>query len=187
MLQPTFADLLRPSRKAQQTAYDTLLIVGGALFVALLSQIRIQIGISPVPVTAQTLAVLLVGATLGSRRGSLAMLAYLAEGAMGLPVFAGGIATVGYRIGFVVAAFVVGWLAEHGWDRHPITTASAMLIGNTAIYLIGIPWLAALIGGDKALAMGLYPFIVGDTLKLVLAMILLPAGWRLAKSTHEER
>ena len=172
MLQPTYADLLRPSKKVQQITYDTFLIIGGSLLIALSSQIRMQIGISPVPITAQTFAVLLVGATLGSRRGSLAMLAYLAEGSIGLPVFAGGAATVGYRVGFVAAAFIVGWLAEHGWDRRLLTTALAMLMGNAAIYLFGIPWLAALIGSvNKALAMGLYPFIIGDLLKLVLAMI----------------
>ena len=116
------------------------------------------------PITGQTLAVLLVGATLGSRRGTLAMLAYLAEGAMGLPVFAGagGAArligpTGGYLIGFVVAAFIVGWLAEHGWDRRLLTTALAMLAGNAAIYLFGVSWLAILMAADKALADGVVP------------------------------
>ena len=187
MLQPTYADLLRPSRMAQKITYDALLVIGGSLLVALLSQLRLQVGFSPVPITGQTLAVLLVGATLGSRRGSLAMLVYLAEGAVGLPVFAGGPATVGYRIGFIVAAFIVGWLAEHGWDRRPLTTALAMLLGNAVIYLCGIPWLATIVGSDMALPMGLYPFIAGDAIKLILAMILLPVGWRLAESSRAER
>jgi biotin transport system substrate-specific component len=193
MLQPTYADLIRPSTRAQQMALDVLMVLGGSLFVALLSQVRIPAGFSPVPITGQTLAVLLVGATLGSRRGALAMLAYLAEGAMGLPVFAGagGAArligpTGGYLVGFVVAAFIVGWLAEHGWDRRPVTTALAMLAGSAAIYLFGVSWLAVLMGSDKALTLGLYPFIIGDLLKLALAVVLLPAGWWLVgQSRHE--
>lgn len=193
MIQPTYADLLRPSSRARQVAFDILLVASGSLLVALLSQLRVQIGFSPVPITGQTLAVLLVGATMGSRRGALAMLAYLAEGAMGLPVFAGagGAArlfgpTGGYLVGFVVAAFIVGWLAEHGWDRRPISTALAMLAGNAALYLFGVSWLAVLVGSDKSLALGLYPFIVGDLLKLVLAMVLLPAGWWLMGQRRHE-
>jgi biotin transport system substrate-specific component len=193
MLQPTYADLLRPSSRTQQVIVDVLLVVGGSLFVALMSQLRIQAGFSPVPITGQTLAVLLVGATLGSRRGVLAILTYLAEGAMGLPVFAGagGAArlvgpTGGYLVGFVVAAFIVGWLAERGWDRHPLTTALAMLAGTAAIYLFGVSWLAILMGADKALPMGLYPFIIGDALKLLLAMALLPAGWKLVGLTRDQ-
>ncbi len=193
MLQPTYADLIRPSTRTNQVILDSLLVLGGSLFVALLSQVRVQVGFSPVPITAQTLAVLLVGATLGSRRGALAMLTYLAEGAMGLPVFAGagGAArlvgpTGGYLVGFVVAAFIVGWLAEHGWDRRPITTALAMLAGTAAIYLFGVSWLAILMGSDKALTLGLYPFLVGDALKLVLAMALLPAGWWLVGQRRHE-
>lgn len=193
MIQPTYADLIRPSTRTHQVVLDTLLVLGGSLFVALLSQLRIQVGFSPVPITAQTLAVLLVGATLGSRRGALAMLIYLAQGAMGLPVFAGagGAArllgpTGGYLVGFVAAAFIVGRLAERGWDRRPISTALAMLAGNAAIYLFGVSWLALLVGVDKALPLGLYPFIVGDVLKLALAMTLLPAGWWLVGQRRHE-
>lgn len=193
MLQPTYADLIRPSTRTHQMVLDALLVLGGSLFVALLSQLRVQVGFSPVPISGQTLAVLLVGATLGSRRGALAMLTYLAEGAMGLPVFAGagGAArlvgpTGGYLAGFVVAAFIVGWLAERGWDRRPVTTALAMLAGNTAIYLFGVSWLAILMGAENALPMGLYPFIIGDLLKLVLAVALLPAGWWLVGQRRHE-
>lgn len=185
MLQSTYADLLRPSGKVQQIAYDALLVLGGSLLVGLLSQIRIQVGISPVPITGQTLAVLLVGATLGSRRGAMAMLAYLALGTMGLPVVAGGIATAGYRAGFVVAAFIVGRLSERGWDRHLLTTMLAMLLGNATLYLFGVSWLAVLLGADQALPLGLYPFIVGDMLKLALAITLLPAGWWVLGANRE--
>lgn len=187
MLQPTYADLIRPSTRTRQIALDILLVIAGSLLVALLSQVRIQAGFSPVPITGQTLAVLLVGATLGSRRGALAMLTYLAQGAIGLPVFAGEAATAGYRVGFVAAAFIVGWLAERGWDRRPLTTALAMLAGSAAIYLFGVSWLAILVGSDKALPMGLYPFIVGDMLKLALAMALLPAGWWLLGANRDKK
>ena len=194
MLQPTYADLIRPSTRTRQIALDILLVIAGSLLVALLSQVRVQAGFSPVPITGQTLAVLLVGATLGSRRGALAMLTYLAEGAIGLPVFAGagGAArlvgpTGGYLVGFVVAAFIVGWLAERGWDRRPLTTALAMLAGNSTIYLFGVSWLAIMVGSDKALPMGLYPFIVGDVLKLALAMALLPAGWWLVGANRDKK
>jgi biotin transporter BioY len=144
-------------------------------------------------VTGQTFAVLLVGALLGSRRGALALITYLLEGAAGLPFFAeasGGLGVItgptgGYLAGFIVAAFVVGWLAERGWDRRAETTALAMLAGNAAIYLFGLPWLARIVGGENVLAYGLFPFLVGDAIKIVLAMFLLPAGWRVIGSEHD--
>jgi biotin transporter BioY len=182
----TYADILRPSTKQKALAYDTALIVGGSLFIALCAQFTIRIG--PVPITGQTLAVLLTGMLLGSRRGSLSVLAYLAEGIAGLPVFAPGgpmgIArllgpTGGYLAGFVAAAYVTGLLAERGWDRKMATTLSAMLLGNTALYVLGLPWLCLFVGLENALSSGLYPFIIGDLLKAVLAMTLLPAGWKL--------
>jgi biotin transport system substrate-specific component len=134
--------------------------------------------------------VLLVGALLGSRRGGLSMLTYLGQGAAGLPVFANGGSgpvylsgpTGGYLIGFVVAAFVTGWLAEHHWDRHALTTALAMVIGNLVIYLFGVTWLASFVGIENAFSAGLVPFIAGDVVKIALAAALLPSGWRLVNS-----
>ncbi|MEW6232088.1 MAG: biotin transporter BioY [Chloroflexota bacterium] len=168
-------------------ARDFMLILAGSLVVALSAQISVPLPFSPVPVTGQTFGVLLVGALLGSRSGALSLLVYLGEGALGLPVFAGGTGglvrlagpTGGYLLGFVAAAFLVGWLCERGWDRRLPTAAMAMLLGNAIIYLFGLPWLAHFVGPDKALALGLLPFIPGDLSKLILAALALPGGWAL--------
>ncbi len=168
-------------------ARDFMLILVGSLVVALSAQISVPLPFSPVPVTGQTFGVLLVGALLGSRRGALSLLAYLGEGALGLPVFAGGTGglvrlagpTGGYLLGFVAAAFLVGRLCERGWDQRLLTAGAAMLVGNAIIYLFGLPWLARFVGPDKVLALGLLPFIPGDLLKLTLAALALPGGWAL--------
>lgn len=183
----TYADVLRPSTRRYALLYDATLVVAGSLLVALLAQFAVPLPFSPVPVTGQTLAVLMVGMLLGSRRGGLALLTYLAEGAMGLPVLAGGAAglarltgpTGGYLVGFVAAAFLVGWLAERGWDRRPETTLLAMLLGNAVIYAFGLPWLAHFVGTERVLSLGLLPFLAGDLGKALLAMALLPWGWQL--------
>ncbi|MCW5875448.1 MAG: biotin transporter BioY [Anaerolineales bacterium] len=168
---------------------DGLLILLSALFIAALAQVRIPL--QPVPITGQTLAVLLVGMALGSRRGPLAVLAYLGMAAAGLPFFTGGQAglaymggpTGGYLVGFVAAAWLVGWLAERGWGRSLGLTLAAMALGNLAIYAFGISWLQTLMGGwQPALAAGLYPFLIGDTIKALLAALLLPAAWKLVKN-----
>ena len=182
-----YADVLRPSARRYALLYDTVLTIGGSLFVALSAQVAIPLPFSPVPITGQTLAVLLVGALLGSRRGSLCLLAYLTEGAVGLPVFAGGTAglvhllgpTGGYLMGFIPAAFLTGLLAERGWDRRIGTALLAMSAGNAVIYAFGLPWLALFTGGERVLALGLLPFVFGDIVKLVLAAALLPSGWKL--------
>ncbi len=164
---------------------DAGLIFAGSLFVALLAQA--QIPLQPVPVTLQTFGVLLIGAVLGSRRGALAMLAYAIEGAAGLPVFAGGTfgvariigPTGGYIIGFIFAGMLVGWLAERGWDRTPWMMTLAMIAGNIVIYSFGAPWLAYWLHSfSLALQYGVYPFLIGDMLKIVAAAIALPlAHW----------
>ena len=164
---------------------DAMLVFGGAVALALLAQI--QIPLQPVPVTGQTFGVLLVGALLGSRRGTLSMLTYLSMGAVGLPVFAGLGAGAsrfagpsgGYLAGFVAAAWLVGRLAERGWDRRVHTTALAMLLGTLLIYLPGIAWLSTFVGRGQVLQLGLVPFLLGDLLKLLLAALVLPWGWRL--------
>ncbi len=180
----TVADILRPCEKKYALVYELGLIIGGSLLIAVCAQIAIGY---PVPITGQTFAVLMIAALLGSLRGTACLLAYLAEGAVGLPVFAQGKAglvafagpTGGYLVGFVVAAFVVGLLAERGWDRKFRTTVLAMVIGNVIIYAFGLTWLSLLVGAKSALAGGLYPFIPGDMLKIVLAAALLPSTWRL--------
>lgn len=183
----TQADVFRPKTHTRAMLYDVALVIGASVFIAIMAQLSVYLPFSPVPVTGQTLAVLLVGALLGSSRGSMAVLAYLAEGVGGMPVFAGGHAgiavlagpTGGYLLGFAIAAYAVGRLAERGWDRNIALTAAAMLLGNAFIYLSGLAWLAQFVGTQNALMAGLYPFIIGDIIKIVLAALLLPAGWKL--------
>jgi biotin transport system substrate-specific component len=193
-MQQVLAEKLVSRSSAKQSLLaDASLIVLGSLIVAAAAQISIPL--QPVPITGQTLAVLLVGMVLGSRRGALALLAYLAQGLAGLPVFAEGkfgLATVlgptgGYLVGFVVAAFVVGWLAERGWDRNLFTTLAAMVAGNMVIYAFGLAWLSTfpfvsgLLGEAGLFALGMTPFLLGDAIKAVLAALLLPATWKLIK------
>lgn len=183
----TYSDttLALAARPSAGLGYQLLLIVAGSLLVAVAAQIEVPMW--PVPVTLQTLAVLLVGGVLGSRLGALSLLAYLFEGAIGLPVFAGGGGslayfagpTTGYLLGFVVAAFVVGWFCERGWDRKAGTAVFVMLLGTAVIYLCGLPWLAQFTGLDKVLQLGFFPFIPGDILKAIVAAVALPVGWKL--------
>jgi biotin transporter BioY len=183
----TYADVLRPSKKTYAGFYDATLIIGGSLLIGLCAQLAIGY---PVPITGQTFAVLMIGALYGSRRGSLCVLTYIVLGVAGLPVFAHGKAsfavllseTGGYIVGFVPAAYITGLLAEKGWDRGIRTTILAMALGNTLIYAFGLFWLFCLIRSIKTvLILGLFPFIVGDLLKIALAAILLPSGWKLLR------
>ena len=169
---------------------DLTLIVLGALFVAILAQVKIPLPFTPVPLTGQTFAVLLVGAILGSRRGAASMALYIALGAVGLPVFAGGAsgltylsgATLGYLIGFVLTAYVIGLLAERGLERSVRTSIFPFLIGTMIIYICGITWLAVLLGSfSKAVAAGLLPFLIGDAIKLIAAALTLPAAWKFVE------
>ena len=160
------------------------LVIAGSALIALSAHIKVPF--YPVPVTMQTMVILLIGMTYGSRLGALTVLAYLAEGAMGLPVFAGGAGlaymagpTGGYLFGFLISAFVLGNLAERGWGKTWQTTAAAMVIGNLVIYTFGVIWLSNVIGSfDKGLQFGLLPFIYGDILKIVIAMAALPFAWK---------
>ena len=183
------ADIFRPAstRAIVKAAYDAALVLATSLFVTLMARISIRLPFSPVPITGQTLAVLLAGALLGSVRGSLSLGLYLFWGLLGLPVFAGGTGglarlagpTGGYLVGFVFAAYTTGFLAQRGWDRRVSTCLLAMAIGNAVIYFFGLPWLAAFVGTDRVIHLGLLPFIPGDVVKLLFATALLPGGWRL--------
>jgi biotin transport system substrate-specific component len=182
----TIADVFRPAEKTRGIIYDVTVVIFGALILGLSAQVKVYLPISPVPITGQTFAVLMLAAMLGSRRGVLAVIAYLIEGIAGLPVFAGGIGpaaligpTGGYLIGFIAVACVVGKLAEMGWDKKIITTVAAMLAGEVVLYTFGVCWLAIMTNIRTALTVGLYPFIVGDILKVVLASAVLPAGWKV--------
>jgi biotin transport system substrate-specific component len=169
---------------------DLVLILIGSLFVALLARVEILLPGMPVPITGQTFGVLLAGAALGSKRGAASMTLYLAEGALGLPFFAGGAhgieivvgATGGYLIGFIAAAYVIGLLAERGLERSVRTSLVPFLVGTLIIYVCGVAWLAVVLGsfGD-ALKFGLIPFLPGDAIKLIAAALALPAAWRLVR------
>ena len=186
---PVLADVVLPvGDGARRITRDLALVIGGCLLVALLAQVKIPLGFTPVPITGQTFAVLLVGASLGSWRGAWALLLYLVAGTW-LPFYAGGasgfvgsIASGGYIVGFIPAAFAVGWLAERGWDRRP-RILLAMLAGNVILYVPGLLWLTTFAPAESRWATtiewGLYPFVVGDAVKLVAASLLLPGAWKL--------
>ena len=224
----TIGDFLVPIRLGERLssrARHVVLIVAGALFIALCAQLtvvqtgqtipliadlRIQLANTPVPITGQTFAVLLVGGALGARRGVLSVALYLLLGLF-LPFYASGThgidryvsvdaghivlgTTGGYLIGFVLAAAVTGRLAELGWDRHTAGAIAAMFIGNVVIYLVGVPWLALALSTasvanplDKAVALGLTPFVIVDLAKLVLAALLFPTAWWIVGRRPGER
>lgn len=172
---------------------DVALVVAGSVLMALLAQLEVKLPFTPVPVTGQTLGVLLVGGALGSVLAGAALLLYLAWGAIGLPVYAGGESGIeylgfgtpsaGYLWGMVIAAVLIGWLAEKRWDRGVGSAIGAFLLGEIVIFTIGVGWLANSIGVpvEKALELGLYPFVVGDILKVLLAAGAFPLLWRLLK------
>jgi biotin transport system substrate-specific component len=170
---------------------NVLLVLAGTAFVAIAAQVSISLPFTPVPITGQTFAVVLVGASLGALLGLASLGLYLFVGALGAPVYADQAhgwdvltgPTGGYIVGFVLAAVLTGFLAQHRWDRHFNSAVAAMLSGNVVIYLVGLPWLAAKLdtGLEGTLEAGLYPFVVGDLLKLYLAGALLPAAWAAVK------
>ena len=183
---PVIAHEVLPRR----TAITVALVVGFALLTAAAAQLEVHLGFTPVPLTGQTLVVLLSGAALGSRAGAASQLLYVFLGAAGLPFYAGGSggwevvsgATGGYLFGFVVAAWAVGKLAESRQDRRIGTALGAFLTGNLIIYAFGIAGLMAAtnMSLEAAVANGMAPFIVGDTIKVLLAAGLLPTAWKLA-------
>ena len=208
---------------------DVALIVGFAFFTAIFAQIAIRFPGTTVPITGQTLGVLVAGGALGSRRGALSMLVYMLMGMFLLPVFAPSLSLLkeetvhfilpwagtdglvwdmssgGYVVGFVLGAYLVGLLAERGWDRRA-RVSLAMVVGNLSIYLVGLPWLAlfiafstipgldltyydAIVGNDvldKTLKGGLFPFVGGDAIKLLLASMVLPGAWELVRRFRGE-
>jgi biotin transport system substrate-specific component len=181
----SLADVLVPQQTILRQA---LLVLGAVTFVALSAQVRFGLPFTPVPVTGQTFAVLLSGALLGSRLGAVSLSSYWAIGACGLPVFngwGGGWAaasgpTGGYVVGFIGAAFAVGWFAERGWDRGRWVIVP-LLIGNVILYVPGLLWLARFVGPHAVWQTGLWPFLPGDLFKLVAAAITLPAGWTVVE------
>jgi biotin transport system substrate-specific component len=184
---PTLSAVLWPENAMTRSV--VLAVLGSLL---LWASAKVQLPFYPVPMTLQTLVVLGLGAAYGWRLGAATVALYLAQGAAGLPVFAGtpekgiGMAylmgpTGGYLLGFVLAAAVVGWLAERGFDRNPFTMFAAMLLGTATIYIPGLAWLSSLIGMEKAVQFGFMPFLAGDLTKAALAAALFPAVWALLK------
>ncbi|MFE7889792.1 biotin transporter BioY [Streptomyces sp. NPDC057412] len=174
------ADLLPASR-----VRDLALVAGGAALTGLAAQISVPVPGSPVPVTGQTLAVLLVGTALGAGRGFLSLALYALAGMAGVPWFAQGTSgaaapSFGYILGMILAATVVGALARRGADRTALRTAGAMLLGEAIIYAVGVPYLALATGmsASAAIAAGLVPFLIGDAVKAALAMGALPTAWK---------
>ena len=168
------------------------LVVGGAIFVGLTAQVAIPLWFTPVPLSLQTFSVLLVGAALGSTRGVASMGLYLVAGIAGVPWFADAnsgwqFASIGYVVGFVAAAWLVGLLAERRGDRTPLRAAGLMVLGNLVIYLFGVTGLLLMTPFDlpTALAKGVVPFLLGDAVKILAAAALLPAAWRLVGSRRE--
>ncbi len=191
------ADALAPGLFADSKIRDAVAVVGFALLTAAAAQISIPLGFTPVPLTGQTFAVLLAGGVLGANRGATSQLLYVAMGAVGLPFFADGasglrvggafIPTIGYLIGFIVAAYVVGLMAERRQDRNILSSIPALFAGTFIIYAIGAPVLAWRLGiplaadleEASALKFGIAPFLIGDAIKAVIAGGLLPATWKL--------
>ena len=186
----TIGDFLVPIRLSERInvrVRHLALILAGTILIALAAQVSIPVPGSPVPITGQTFAVLLSAGALGFRRGIAATLLYLVLGIVGLPVFAHGShgteiilgATGGYLVGFVLAAAVVGRLAELGWDRNLVGAIGAMLIGSALIYAVGVPWLMAVAHFDLATALdkGTIPYLIGDAIKLALAAAAFPVAW----------
>jgi biotin transport system substrate-specific component len=182
--------LALPEKGATRLATQLLLAIAGTLILTLSAKTKVMIG--PVDISMQTLAVFLIAAAFGMRLGVATLLLYMADGAMGFPVFQGtpekgiGIAymlgpTGGYLAGFVVMAAIVGWAADRGWDRHPVKLFNAMLVAEIVMMAMGFAWLALLIGPEKSWQFGILPFIVGDLIKVALAASLVPAVWSLLK------
>lgn len=202
----TIAMRLAPARStaSSRAIFSVVCAVAGSLLVAGLAQISYALPFTPVPITGQTLGVLLIGAAYGPALGAATIALYLMWAIVGLPVFAPGAdgahetglevlafagTTGGYLWGFVLASALVGWLSRRGWDRSIRSSISAMLLGSIVIYAVGVPWLhralPALTGEPVTWAdtfeLGLYPFLIGDTVKLLLAAGLLPLAWRVLR------
>lgn len=183
---PTIAATVWPT--SSKILRGVILAITGSILLTISA--KISVPFYPVPMTMQTLVVLALGMALGSRLGVATVLLYMAEGAIGLPVFSGtpekglGLAymmgtTGGYLLGFVVAVWATGFLAERGWGRGFVSTALAMVIGNAIIYTLGLLWLGSLLGWDKPIIeWGMTPFLLGDITKIALAVILMPLVWK---------
>ena len=175
-----YSDTFIHEKALPHRVINIAIILVASWIIAVSAQITINLPFSPVPITGQTLAVLLTGIILGKKLGTLSIAAYLAQGAAGLPIFAGGKSgfatlfgpTGGYLIGFLAAVYVVGLLSELRFKRSLYVNFSALVIGNIIIYLFGLGWLARFVGESQVLQLGFYPFLIGDMLKILLGIVL---------------
>ncbi len=183
--------LVRPRSRVAALAADVVLVAMGVTLIALSAQVVFHLPWTPVPITGQTFGVLLVGGAYGANRGFATLAAYLLVGGLGVGVFAAhssgwdvlrlSSATGGYLVGMLVAATLVGWLADRGWDRNAARSFPAMVLGNVVIYAFGATWLAHALdlSASQAWHLGVQPFLWGDAVKILLAAGLLPAAWKL--------
>ncbi|HEX6978325.1 MAG TPA: biotin transporter BioY [Alphaproteobacteria bacterium] len=189
-VRPTLIERLWPSEGAAAMRTIVLVVLGTALLTA---SAKVQVPMWPVPMTMQSFVVLVIGMAYGARLAAATVALYLIEGAFGLPVFAGtpekgvGLAymvgpTGGYLLGFLVAAAAMGWLAERGWDRSLPRAMFAMAIGTVLLFAPGVAWLVVLFGAEKAVAVGVVPFILGSVVKLGLAAAVLPLAWKAVET-----
>jgi biotin transport system substrate-specific component len=196
------ADVItRPSSRARAFAVDAGLVIAGAAIVALLAKVAIPMW--PVPITGQTLGVILVGAALGSRRGAAALTTYMLAGLAGLPVFATALAgplyvltpSFGFILGFIPAAFVAGWFAERAWDRRPVLAFVGFIAASIIPFLVGVPYMALILGTvvgvevtfASVLSAGVLPFILGGIVKAAVAALLIPLAWRGVRALDERK
>lgn len=184
----TLIDLIwEPSDETRDSIRNLTIVILGSWFLALMAQITIPLPFSPVPITAQTFAVLVIGSSLGPRKALVATLLYLFQGAIGLPFFAGGKSglsilsgpTSGYLFGFVLASYVMGYLSQKKLDRSLKTSLILFLTGHSIIYLCGLTVLIFFVGKTNVLTLGLYPFIPGLLIKSTMAAIVTPTAWKI--------
>ncbi len=188
-----YADLVRPADRRLARLFDAALVAGFSLLIALSAQVAIPLPFTPVPVTLQTFAVILTGCLLGSGRGFLAALLYLAEGSAGLPFFSGGSAglahlfgpTGGYLVGCVAAAFLAGLLSERGLARAWAGRLAALVVADLTVFVFGVAWLGAFTGFGKAVVLGFTPFVVGDALKVAVAWGVLEGASLFTRTASE--
>ncbi|MET2012763.1 biotin transporter BioY [Microbacterium chocolatum] len=196
------ADALgRPATRSRAFAVDAALVLSGVALVALLAKVSFFIG--PIPITGQTLGVIVVGAALGARRGAAALTTYLLVGLAGLPVFAGPVAgpayvlspSFGFLVGFIPAAFLAGWFAERAWDRKPWLAFVGFVAASIVPFLVGVPYMALILGtvlGQQVgvasvLAAGVAPFIVPGLIKAAAAAVLVPLAWAGVRAVDRRR
>ncbi len=199
---PVLADLIsRPSARAQAFALDAGLVVAGVVLVGLLAKVSFFIG--PIPITGQTLGVLIVGAALGAKRGAIAMTTYMLAGLAGLPIFAGVVAgplyvlspSFGFILGFIPAAFVAGWFAERAWDRKPWFAFVGFAAASAIPFVVGVPYMAMILSGVLGqditiagiLSAGVWPFIVPGLIKAAIAALIIPGAWLLVRAADRSK